>query len=168
MYKLILMYGLDLLVLLLALGAALAANGERRERLVPRDRLLLPGVLAILGAVILLAYPDIRDLADLQAWSVGLVGIAFGTLRGRMMSLQVDQAFGLARLQNAGDGALVGALMTVCAATQGGIETGLRAENPYEATAELLMLLTGGYMLGRSLILWLRARNAGHVDLKEA
>jgi hypothetical protein len=168
MQKLIVMYGLDLLILLLAVGGALVANGERRGRLVPRDRLILPGVLAILAAVILLAYPDIRDLADLQAWSVGLMGVAFGTLRGRVMSLQVDQAFGLARLERADDGMVTGALMSLFAAVQGGIETGLRGENPYEATSELLMLLTGGFMLGRSLILWLRARNAPHVDLKEA
>jgi hypothetical protein len=85
-----------------------------------------------------------------------------------MMSLQVDQAFGLARLHRAGDGIMVGGLMAVCAAVQGGIETGLHSENPYETTAELLMLLTGGFMLGRSIILWLRARTGPHVDLKEA
>jgi hypothetical protein len=168
MQTLIIMYGLDLLILLLALGGALVANGERHEHLVPRARLILPGVLAILGAVILLAYPNIRDLADLQAWSVGLTGVAVGALRGGMMSLQVDQAFGLARLHRAGDGIMVGGLMAVCAAVQGGIETGLHSENPYETTAELLMLLTGGFMLGRSIILWLRARTGPHVDLKEA
>jgi|KBSSwiStaDraftv2_1062776.scaffolds.fasta_scaffold341815_2 hypothetical protein len=168
MQTLVIMYGLDLLILLLALGAALVANGERHGRLVPRNRLVLPGVLAILGAVVLLAYPEIRDLADLQAWSVGLTGVACGTLRGWFMNLQVDQAFGVTRLHRAGDGIVVGGLMTVCAAVQGGIETGLHAENPYETTAELMMLLAGGFMLGRSVILWLRGRTSPHVDLKEA
>ena len=168
MRTLVIIYGLDLLILLLALGGALVANGERHGHLVPRHRLILPGVLAILGTVTLLAFPDIRDLTDLQAWSVGLAGVAIGLLRGGTMSLQVDRASGLARLQGAGDGIVVGGLMAVCAAIQGGIETGLHSENPYETTAELLMLLTGGFMLGRSIILWLRARTGPHVDLKQA
>ena len=57
--------------------------------------------------------------------------------------------------------------MVLLAALQGAIETGLRAENPYEATAELLMLLASGYLLGRSLVAWLRARSGTHVDLQE-
>jgi hypothetical protein len=43
MTSLVIMYGLDLAILLLALGGALVANGERRRHLVPRHRLLLPG-----------------------------------------------------------------------------------------------------------------------------
>ena len=57
------MYGLDLVIVLLAVGAALAAHGERHRWPVPRGRLLLPGVLAIFGTAILLSYPDIRDVA---------------------------------------------------------------------------------------------------------
>ena len=58
--------------------------------------------------------------------------------------------------------------MVLFAAVQGSIETGLRAENPYESTAELLMLLASGYLLGRSVVAWLRARSATHRDLQEA
>jgi hypothetical protein len=54
------------------------------------------------------------------------------------------------------------------ATIQGSIETGLRTENPYEATAEFFMLLASGYLLGRSVVAWLRARTATHHDLLEA
>jgi hypothetical protein len=124
-------------------------------------------VLGFTGTIILLAYPDIHDLADLQSWSVGLFGIAVGMVRGRMMTLQSDQAFGLVRLSGAADGVVVGSLMALFAAFQGAMETGLHAENPYEPTSELLMLLTSGYLLGRSVLLWLRARTGPHVDLRE-
>jgi hypothetical protein len=164
---LIVMYGLDLLILLLAMGGALVANGERNRHLVPRGRLLLPGVLAFAGTLILLAYPNIRDIADPQAWMVALAGIAVGGVRGRVMQIQPDQAFRVVRLESAGDGLAVGSLMALFAAMQGGIETGLRSENPYESTAELLMLVASGYLLGRSVVLWLRARTGSHVDLKE-
>jgi hypothetical protein len=164
---LIVMYGLDLLILLLALGGALVANGERNRHLVPRDRLLLPGVLAFAGTLILLSYPEIRDLGDPQAWLVVLAGITVGAARGWAMKLHPDRAFRVVRLERAGDGLAVGSLTALFAAVQGGIETGLRDENPYEATAELLMLIASGYLLGRSLVLWLRARTGGHVDLKE-
>src|SRR5690349_15274764 len=143
------MYGLDLLILLLALGGALVANGERRQRLVPRNRLLLPGVLSMSGSLILLSYPQILDLANPEAWTVAAVGILVGAVRAWMMSLQPDQAFRVVRLERADDGLAAGSLMSLFAAVQGGIETGLHAENPYESTAEFLMLLTGGYLLGR-------------------
>ena len=58
--------------------------------------------------------------------------------------------------------------MVLFAAVQGAIETGLRSENPYETTAEFLMLLASGYLLGRSLVAWLRARLATHHDLLKA
>lgn len=164
---LIIMYGLDLLILLLALGGALVANGERHRHLVPRNRLLLPGVLSIAGTIILLAYPQIRDLANPEAWMVALAGIAVGAVRGWAMTIQSDQAFRVVRLERASDSLLAGSLTAIFAAIQGGIETGLHSENPYESTAEFLMLIASGFLLGRSLVLWWRARTGPHVDLKE-
>jgi hypothetical protein len=166
--RLVIMYGLDLVILLLALAAAVFANAEWRQPALPRWRLLAPGVLASLGTLILLSYPDIRDLADLQTWMVPLLGLAIGAVRARWMSIECDQAFRIVRLRNAGDGAVAGWAMTLFAGIQGSIETALNAENPYEATAELLMLLASGYLLGRSLVAWLRARTGPHVDLHEA
>jgi hypothetical protein len=69
-----------------------------------------------------------------------------------------DHAPGRVTLRSGSDGVWVAWAMALCAGIQGSIETGLSAQNPYEAAAELLMLLSSGYLLGRSLVAWLRAR----------
>ncbi len=167
MPSLAVMYGIDLVILLLAIAGAVSATAERRQRLMPRWRLLVPGVLGALGTLILLSYPDIRDLADPQMWTIGLVGVAVGALRGLAMKVDSDHAFSIVRLRSRGDAAWVAWLLVLFAALQGAIETGLKAENPYEKTAELLMLVTSGYLFGRSLIVWWRARTGIHVDIDE-
>ncbi|WP_428674493.1 hypothetical protein [Reyranella sp.] len=167
MPSLAIMYGLDLVILLLAIASALAAGRERGQRRVRRWHLLIPGLASTVGALILLSYPDIRDLADPQMWTVGLAGLGVGALRGWAMRLDSDHAFAQVRLSSGGDAAWVAWALVLLAALQGAIETGLHAENPYEATAELLVLITSGYLLGRSMVAWLRARSNSHVDLQE-
>jgi hypothetical protein len=167
MPSVIIMYGLDLLILLLAVAGALVARCERKQRRVPRWYLLVPGLVSTICTLILLAYPDIRDLADPQMWTIGFAGVAVGAVRGWAMHMDSDHAFAQVRLRNGGDSAWVAWTLVLLAAVQGAIETGLRTENPYEATAELFMLITGGYLLGRSVVAWLRARSGTHVDLQE-
>ena len=167
MPSVVVMYGLDLLILLIAIAGALFARCERRQQRIPRWYLLAPGLAGATCTLILLSYPDIRDLADPQMWTIGLAGVAVGALRGWAMSIDSDHAFAQVRLSTGGDAAWVAWALVLLAALQGAIETGLRAENPYEATAELLMLITSGYLLGRSLIAWTRARSGTHVDLQE-
>jgi hypothetical protein len=167
MPSVVITYGLDLLILLLAMAGALVAGREGRRRRIPRWYLLVPGLASAICTLILLSYPGIRDLADPQLWTIGFVGVAAGALRGWAMQIESDHAFSLVRLRHGGDAAWVAWTLVLLAALQGAIETGLRAENPYEATAELFMLITGGYLLGRSAIAWLRARSGTHVDLLE-
>jgi hypothetical protein len=167
MPSVVMMYGLDLLILLLAIAGALVAGCERRQRRVPRWYLLVPGLVSAICTLILLSYPDIRDLADPQMWTIGLGGVAVGALRGWAMRMDSDHAFAQVRVRHGGDAAWIAWTLVLLAAVQGAIETGLRAENPYEATAELFMLITGGYLLGRSVVAWLRARSGTHVDLQE-
>jgi hypothetical protein len=167
MPSVVIMYGLDLLILLLAIAGALVARCERRQQRVPRWYLLVPGLASTMCTLILLSYPDIRDLADPQMWTIGLAGVAIGAVRGWAMHMDADHAFAQVRLRNGGDAAWVAWGLVLLAAIQGAIETGLRTENPYEATAELFMLLAGGYLLGRSVVAWLRARSGTHVDLQE-
>jgi hypothetical protein len=161
------MYGLDAVIMLCAIGAAVTANPERKAAPFARRLLLLPGLLAFAGTIILLAYPDIRDLADPAVWLIASVGATAGGLRGWGMTLESDRAHGLVRVMHGRDAVWVAWIMVLFAAVQGTIETGLRAENPYEATAELFMLLASGYLLGRSVVAWLRARAATHQDLFE-
>jgi hypothetical protein len=154
--RFVVIYGLDLVILLLAIGAALAAHGERHRWPVPRGRLLLPGVLAIFGTAILLTYPDIRDATAPELWVISAAGLAIGGVRGGLMAIDATPS-GLVSLHHGADGAWVGWAMALCAGIQGSIETGLSTGNLYEATAELLMLLCSGFLLGRSLVVWLRA-----------
>jgi hypothetical protein len=167
MRHLLLMYGLDLLIVLLAIGAVATANPERTPEPFPRLQLLLPGLLGFAGTLILLAYPDIRDLADPEVWLVAAGGMLIGAVRGWAMKIEADHAHRLVRVPRGRDAFWVACVMLLFAAIQGAIETGLRSENPYETTAEFLMLLASGYLLGRSLVAWLRARTAAHHDLME-
>jgi hypothetical protein len=167
MKHLMVMYVLDLLIVLLAMGAALASNHERRRTPFPRLQLLLPGIFAFASALILLAYPDIRDLADPQVWLVGLASFLVGSLRGATMRIESDRVHGLVRVAHGRDASWIAWIMVLFATAQGAIETGLGEANPYEPTAEFLMLLAGGFLLGRSAVVWLRARDASHHDLQE-
>lgn len=163
----VMMYGLDLLILLLAVVGALFARPGTRKKPMPQWYLLIPGLASLLCTVILLSYPDIRDLADPQMWMIGFVGVAIGAARGWAMRMDCDHAYALVRLRHGADAAWAAWILVLLATLQGVIETGLRADNPYEATAELVMLIVGGYLLGRSVVGWLRARSGAHVDLLE-
>jgi hypothetical protein len=159
-------YGLDVLIVLLTIGAAASANVERTREPFPRLQLLMPGLLAFAAAVVLLSYPDIRDLADPEGWLVSTVGLLAGACRGALMRLESDHTLRIVRVWRGSDAAWAGWVMVLFAVLQGSIETALRAGNPYETTAEAVMLLSGGYLLGRSIVSWLRARAMPHRDLK--
>jgi hypothetical protein len=165
LHHLLVMYALDLLIVLLAIGAAVTANPERTAMPFPRRQLLLPGVLAFAGTLILLSYPELRDLANPEVWLVGAAGLVVGGVRGWTLKIESDHAHRLVRIERGSDAAWIGWVMVLFAAIQGAIETGLRGENPWEATAEFFMLLASGYLLGRSAVAWLRARAAEHRDL---
>ena len=47
------------------------------------------------------------------------------------------------------------------------IEIRLRQQNPFETTVELPMVLAAGYLLGSSIVAWLRAGSIAHTDLRE-
>jgi hypothetical protein len=164
---LLLIYGLDMLIVLLAVLATVTANPERRSQPFPRHQLLVPGLLSFAGVLILEVDPDIRDLAPGTAWLVVAIGAAIGAGRGWSLRLESDRTRRLVRVMSGHDATWVGGTMVLFATIQGSIETGLRSGNPYETTAEFLMLLPGGYLLGRSLVAWLRACSSTHQDLPE-
>jgi hypothetical protein len=168
LHHLLLTYGLDMLIVLLAILATVTANPERARHPFPRRQLLLPGLLSSAGSLILLVSPDIRDVAAREAWLVAAAGMLVGAGRGWRLRIDSDRTRRLVRVLSGHDATWVGGMMVVFAALQGGLEDGLRSGNPYEHTAEVLMLLPGGYLLGRSLIAWLRACAAPHHDLLKA
>ncbi len=164
---LFIIYGLDVLIVLLAIGTAASANVERTREPFPRIQLLMPGLLGLAGAMVLLSYPDIRDLADPGVWLVSTVGVLTGGCRGALMRMDSDHVFRLVRVWRGRDAAWASWMMVLFAAVQGSIERALRPDNPYEKTAEALMLLAGSYLLGRSIVSWLRARAMEHHGLKD-
>jgi hypothetical protein len=164
---LFIIYGLDVLIVLLSIGAAASANVERTREPFPRLQLLMPGVLAFAGAMVLLSYPDIRDLADPGVWLVSSVGLLAGGCRGALMRMDCDHTFRLVRVWHGRDAAWAAWVMVLFAAVQGSLERALRPDNPYETTAEAIMLLSGSYLLGRSTVSWLRARTMTHHALKD-
>jgi hypothetical protein len=163
---LFIIYGLDVLIVLLAIGAAASANVERTPEPFPRIQLLMPGALAFTGAMVLLSYPDIRDLADPGVLLVSTVGVLAGGWRGARMRMDSDHTRRIVRVWRGQDAASAGWVMVLFAAVQGSIERALRPDNPYEKSAEGAMLLAGAYLLGRSIVSWLRARAMAHHDLK--
>ncbi len=160
-------YVADAAMLALAIAAALMAYRECGRRIVPRWHLLLPGVLASLATASLIAYPELRDLLQLERWTVGTAVLLVGAVRGAFMGMSSDRAFGLVRLRSALDGAAVASAQVVLAAFQTTIEIKTGAESRFEPTVEALMILTAGYLLGRSIAAWVRAGNIPHFDLAE-
>jgi hypothetical protein len=160
-------YGLDILIVLLTIGAAATANVERTRRPFPRFQLMMPGLLAFAAAAILVSYPAIRDLAYDEVWLVSGIGAAGGACRAALMRMDTDHSHRMVRVWHGRDAAWAAWVMVLFAALQGSVETAMQAGNLYEITAESVMLLSGGYLLGRSVVSWLRARTLTHHDLKD-
>ena len=108
--------------------------------------------------MVLLSYPDIRDLADPGVWLVSTVGLGLGgACRGALMRLDSDHTFRVVRIWRGQDAAWAAWVMVLFAAVQGSLERALRPDNPYETTAEAADAAGGSYLLGRSIVSWLRA-----------
>ena len=89
-----LLYAVDGVMLLLAAGAVVCAVAEMKQRTVRRWLVLATGVLASLAAIALLSYPDVRDLLQLEVWSVAAVGILAGAARCQFMRMESETTTG--------------------------------------------------------------------------
>jgi hypothetical protein len=157
----------DAVMLLAALGTVAMAWPQRRGAIVPRWQLLVPGLLAFFSTLMLLGYPQFRDLLDLEVWSVAIAGIVAGCLRGALLGMDSDHAYRLVRLTGSADGRWIAMALLLVASVQAAVEIHTLAENPWEPTVELLMLLMGGYLLGRSVIGRIRTGQLQHVVLRD-
>jgi hypothetical protein len=162
-----LFYAVDGVMLALALAAALCAVALTRHRIMPSWVVPAPGVLASLASIALLSYPDVRDLLELQVWSIASVGILAGAARGQFMRLDSDHNWRLVRLRWAYDWMWVALAVLLLAILQFAIEIRLRQQNPFETTVELPMVLASGYLLGASLVAWVRSGSIAHSDLHD-
>jgi hypothetical protein len=162
-----LFYAVDGAMLALAVAAAVCAVALTRHRIVPSWVVPAPGVLASFAAIALLSYPDVRDLLQLEVWSIAAVGILAGAARGQFMRLESDHNWRLVRLRWAYDWMWVAFAVLLLAILQFAIEIRLRQQNPFETTVELPMVLASGYLLGAGLIAWVRSGSIAHSDLHE-
>ena len=162
-----LFYAVDGVMLLLAATAVACAIAEMKQRIVSCWIVLATGVLASLAAIALLSYPDVRDLLQLEVWSVAAVGILAGAARGQFMRMEADHNWGMVRLTWAHDWLWVAIAVLLLAILQFAIEIRLRQQNPFETTVELPTVLAAGYLLGASIVAWFRAGSIAHTDLHE-
>jgi hypothetical protein len=162
-----LFYAIDGLMLALAVAAVVYAYRQAGERVVRRWIILAPGVLASAAAIALLSYPDVRDLLQLEVWSIAAVGVLIGAARGAFMSLDSDHNWSLVRLKSAHDCLWVTIAVLVLAILQFAIEIRLRQQNPFETTVELPSVLGSAYLLGASIVAWFRAGSIAHTDLHD-
>jgi len=162
-----LFYAVDGMMLVLALAAVACSVALTRRRIMPSWVVPATGVLASLAAIALLSYPDVRDLLQLEVWSIAAVGILAGAVRGQFMRLDSDHNWRLVRLRWAYDWTWVAIAVLLLAILQFAIEIRLRQQNPFETTVELPMVLASGYLLGASLVAWVRSGSIAHTDLRE-
>jgi hypothetical protein len=162
-----LFYAVDGVMLAFAVAAAVFAFKQAGERVVPRWFILAPGVFASAAAVALLSYPDVRDLLQLQVWSIASIGLLIGVARGAFMRLDSDHNWQLVRLKWSNDWLVIAVAVLVMSILQFAIEIRLRQQNPFETTVELPTVLASAYLLGASLVAWFRAGSIAHTDLHD-
>ncbi len=150
-----------------AVGAAAGAVPESRRRPVKRWWLLVPGPLAALSTAILIAYPEIIDLLQPEVWMLGMLAALAGAARGHWMGLDSDHGWGLVRLRRGYDGLAVALAVALFAAIQYALELRGTDDSRYEPTLEFIMILASGFLLGRSVVAWVRAGAIDHVDLHQ-
>jgi len=162
-----LFYAIDGIMLAFAFAAAVYAFKQAGERVVPRWIVLAPGVFASAASIALLSYPDVRDLLQLQVWSIASIGLLIGVARGAFMRLDSDHNWQLVRLKWSYDWLVIAVAVLVLAIAQFAIEIRLRQQNPFETTVELPTVLGSAYLLGASLVAWFRAGSIAHTDLHD-
>jgi hypothetical protein len=161
-------YKLNILHLLIALGAAGCATTllrEARGRLLHPSRLFAAPLLAAVPALFLLAIvaPELREP---RLWAAALaLGALAGAARGFTMRLQVDHMWTLIRLPRGRDGLWAAAALGGFAAlatllTLAGPEAGA-----YAALAAAGAAAGAGHLAGRAIALYLRTATAPHRDL---
>jgi len=161
------LYIVDTVMVLCAAGAVASAAGEMRRLPIRRRRLLHPGLFAMLATILVLAFPQASDLMDVEFWFVLIVCILIGTVRGAFIGMASDHYWKLVRLDRGIDSLLAAIVVLIVGIIQAYIETSTGAENHVETTFEFIMSVVSGYLFGRSIAAYFRARALHHHDLKE-
>jgi cation transport ATPase len=161
------LYIVDTVMVICAAGSVASSAGEARRQPFRRRRLLYPGTFAVLSAILMLAFPQLSDLLDVQFWFVMLVSILLGVVRGAFIAMASDHYWKLVRLESGIDSLLAAIAVLAVAALQFAIEATTGAENGAETTFEFVISVISGYLFGRSIAAYFRARALHHHDLQE-
>ena len=161
------LYIVDAVMVLCAAGAVASAAGEVRRLPMRRRHLLLPGLFAMLATILVLAFPQPSDLMDVEFWFVLIVCILIGVVRGAFIGMASDHYWKLVRLDRGIDSLLAAVAVLIVGIIQAYIETSTGAESHVETTFEFIMSVVSGYLFGRSIAAYFRARALHHHDLKE-
>jgi hypothetical protein len=157
----------DIVMLLAALVAAVSAWRQGHAAIVPRWRLLLPGVLATIATIGLISFPRPIELLNPEMHLIGAACFLVGGARGAFMGMESDQAWGLVRVQDSRDGVWAALALALFATLNFAAEMITQNVNPYMISVELLMTIPGSYLMGRSLVSWIRAGRMVHADLRD-
>ena len=161
------LYVVDSVMVLCAAGAVLSSYGESKRQPIRRRHLVFPGLFALLSAILVLVFPTPSDLMDSQFLLILLVSILIGAARGAFLGMAADHYWKLVRIDHGIDALLASGAVLVIALMQFYIEASAGAENHVETTLEFVMSVISGYLFGRSVAAWFRARALHHHDLKE-
>ena len=161
------LYTIDSVMVFAALCGVASAVSEARRQPIRRSLLLMPGMFALLATILMIAFPTMSDLFDGGFWIVLLVSVLVGVARGAFIGMASDQYWKLVRLDHGIDALLAALVVLLITVVQFAIEASTGAENRAETTFEFAVSVVAGYLLGRSVAAWFRARALHHHDLKE-
>jgi hypothetical protein len=161
------LYTIDSVMVFAALCGVASAVSEARRQPIKRSLLLMPGMFALLATILMIAFPTMSDLLDGGFWIVLLVSVLVGVARGAFIGMASDQYWKLVRLDHGIDALLAALVVLLITVVQFAIEASTGAENRAETTFEFAVSVVAGYLLGRSVAAWFRARALHHHDLKE-
>jgi cation transport ATPase len=161
------LYTIDTAMVFAALCGVASAFGEARRLPIKRWLLLMPGAFALVATILVLVFPEPSDLMDAEFWTLLMVCILVGVVRGAFIGMASDQNWRLVRLDHGIDALLAAIAVLVIGIVQFIIEVSTSAENHAETTFEFAMSVVAGYLIGRSVAAWFRARSLHHHDLKE-
>jgi CDP-diglyceride synthetase len=156
-------YITDTVMVLCAAGAVASAASEARRQPMRRRHLLIPGLFAMLATILVLAFPEPSDTMDAEFWTVLMVSILVGAVRGAFIGMASDHYWKLVRLDRGWDSLLAAIVVLIVGIIQFAIET----SNGAETTFEFILSVVSGYLFGRSIAAYFRARALHHHDLKE-
>lgn len=153
-------------LLLGAIGAAVGITPESRGHVIGRAKLLLPGWLAVGGALALIVYPDIVQLLRPELWTILIGAILVGAVRGRFIGKDSDLVCHLVRMTPARDGRWAASLLVLLAILEIAVELFTPPnDHTYLPTMEFGAILPAGYLFGRATMAWIHSAQLQHVDL---